>query len=910
MNLLEISSRRLLAGTVIAAMVPFLMVELFKPYLYTVMAISPYLVFHNTVEFFSVMVSLSIFGLGWYSYDQSRDSHSLFLSVAFLAVGLMDFMHTLSYSGMPPLITPNVTNKATLLWVAVRFFGASMFLASAFVSPGKAGFWLSKAVLMAGALSLSSLVFVGIIFFPDYLPAAFVQGSGLTPFKMMSEYVIVALMVLACIAYSRRLARTGEKLIQYYLAAFVICIFSELAFTLYKSAFDTYNMLGHIYKTCAFMLIYKGMFIASVRKPYEELLVANNSIRLSRNMLSHVMNSIPQSIFWKDRDSVYLGCNEVFARQAGLASPELIVGKTDYDLPWSHEESRGYCADDREVMRSATAKCHIIETQRQADGSTIWIDTTKIPFTDQDGSVRGVLGVYDDITWRKQAEEDLKEALLFNQQVINSAQEGIVVHDRELRYRLWNPFMEELTGVESGDVMGKTPLEAFPYLNNCGLMEMLAQVLADEKPAASEFYFEDPNTGKSGWIAYTCAPVLNTKGEVVGIIRMNRNNTENRKIEEQLRQSQKMEALGQLAGGVAHDFNNMLQVIIGYASLASMTATDSQKEQIAEILAASERASELTSGLLSYSRKQVFKIEPTDLVKLIGDVEKFLRRILGEDIAFTFTLDQPSEALVADIDRAHMQQVFVNLASNARDAMASGGSLSIRMEKIAIDEEFVHAHGFGIAGPYAHVTVSDTGCGIAKEHLHKIFEPFFTTKELGRGTGLGLSIVYGIIAQHNGFIRCYSEEGTGTAFHIYLPLSSGEALKQEVAPQDGAGDAEGKTLLVAEDDPAVRAITRTILEQHGYVVMEASNGREAVEVFREQEGNIDLVILDALMPGLNGVEALVAIREIKPDTKALFMSGYAREIIGGKMLIPDDARFICKPVLPARLIEAIREIVR
>jgi nitrogen-specific signal transduction histidine kinase len=388
---------------------------------------------------------------------------------------------------------------------------------------------------------------------------------------------------------------------------------------------------------------------------------------------------------------------------------------------------------------------------------------------------------------------------------------------------------------------------------------------------------------------------------------MNRNITESRKIEEQLRQSQKMEALGQLAGGVAHDFNNMLQVIIGYASLAGMNATATQKEQLAEILAASERASELTSGLLSYSRKQVFKLEPTDLVKLVKNVEKFLRRILGEDISFSF--EHPAEALAADIDRAHIQQVFVNLATNARDAMPTGGSLAIHMERIAIEDEFVRAHGFGVAGPYVLITVSDTGLGISREHLQKIFEPFFTTKDQGKGTGLGLSIVYGIITQHNGYIRCYSEVGTGTTFQIYLPLSSGETRTEEVSGNVDSGNVTGRTILVAEDDPAVRSITRTILEQHGYVVLEASDGRSAVEVFRTYEGRIDLVVLDALMPGMNGAEALRAIRELKPDTRALFMSGYAREIISGKMLIPEDARFICKPVLPARLIEAIREII-
>ncbi|NTW98843.1 MAG: PAS domain-containing protein [Geobacteraceae bacterium] len=902
------SSKQLIAVILASSTFPFLAVELFKSQLYTVVEISPYLVFHNVAEFFSVIVSFSIFGLGWYAYDQNRDQHSLFLSVAFFAIGLMDFMHTLSYAGMPPLITPNTPNKATQFWIAVRFFSASAFLSSVFVPSSTPSRRMSKAVLMTAALFISAIVFVSIIYFPEDIPTAFIQGVGLTQFKIISEYVIISLLILAAVMYWRRLSQTGERLTMYYLAAFVLCIFSELAFTLYNSAFDTYNMLGHMYKTAAFLLIYKGIFVASVRKPYEELFVSNEALRLNRNMLSHIMDSIPQSIFWKDRECVYLGCNKIFARQAGVDSPEDIVGKSDFDLPWGVEASEGYRADDRDVMARGEAKPHIVESLHTSEGAVIWIDTTKIPLVDSSGSVHGVLGVYEDITRRKQAEEALQEALQFNQQIITSAKEGIVVYDRDLRYRVWNPFMEQLTGLGSADVLGNTPREVFPFLKDAGVVERLAKVLEGETVDPLELPFQVAATGKSGWASDMCAPLLNAKGEIIGVIGTVRDISENRKTEEQLRQSQKMEALGQLAGGVAHDFNNMLQVVMGYSTLLSLDATAAQKEQIAEILAASERAADLTSGLLSYSRKQVFKIEPSDLGRLVAGVEKFLRRILGEDIALS--LELPSETLTAAVDRAHIQQVFINLSSNARDAMPSGGKLSIGMERIEMDEEFVTTHGFGTVGSYALITVSDTGSGIPKEHRQKIFEPFFTTKGVGQGTGLGLSIVYGIITQHNGFINCYSEEGAGTTFHIYLPLSPEWLQPHETAVAIDTDEDKGKIVLIAEDDPAVRKITRDILQLHGYVVLEASNGREAVTIFRDHAHTIDLVVLDALMPELNGAEALSAIREIKPGAKALFMSGYGREIISGKMLIPDDAEFVGKPVLPARLMEAIRKLIR
>ena len=438
----QIPAIPLLVSTVFLSAIPFLLVELFKSSLYTVMVISPYLVFHNVTEFFSVMVSFSIFGLGWYAYDQNNDQHSLFLSVSFLAIGLMDFMHTLGYAGMPALITPHLPNKATQFWIAVRFFSASVFLISAFISLDSKRRWISKTPLMTCALVVSSVVFIAIIYFPDYVPVAFVQGIGLTPFKVNSEYVIIFLLVLATIMYWQRLSRTGERVIQYYLVAFVICIFSELSFTLYKSAFDTYNMLGHLYKIGAFLIIYKGIFVASVRKPYE-------SLNKSHTMLSRIINSIPQSLFWKDKTSVYLGCNQNFARRAGYDKSDDLIGLSDFDLAWSREEAESFRDDDRAVMERVEAKEHIIETQRQADGTTIWVDTTKV----ESGTVTGVLGVYEDITRQKQAEENLKQALLFNQQIISSAQEGIIVHDRDLRYLVWNPYMEKMIGIKSEDVV-------------------------------------------------------------------------------------------------------------------------------------------------------------------------------------------------------------------------------------------------------------------------------------------------------------------------------------------------------------------------------------------------------------------------------------------------------------------------
>lgn len=272
--------KAVLAGTFLVFLGPFLAVMLFPAQLELVMEKSTYLVFHNVAEFFSIMVSLSVFSVGWYTYDQSKDRRALFLGTAFLAVGLLDFMHTLSNAAMPAFFTPNSTNKSTQFWISARLFDASALLASAYVYADTQGRWLAKTSLLAASLSITCLLFTGIVFFPEFLPATAIQGVGLTPLKRYLEFAVILLLVAASVAYWRRMARTGDRLLIYNLAAFIICIFSEAVFASYKTGFDTYNVLGHIYKVVAFYLIYKGIFASSVQKPYVDLSGANEKLRL------------------------------------------------------------------------------------------------------------------------------------------------------------------------------------------------------------------------------------------------------------------------------------------------------------------------------------------------------------------------------------------------------------------------------------------------------------------------------------------------------------------------------------------------------------------------------------------------------------------------------------------------------
>lgn len=905
MNKIEnIAPLKLLASITAASLLPFVAVALFKAELYMVVDIASYLVFHNVVELFSVMVSLSIFALGWNAYDLNRDRHALFLSVAFLAIGLIDFMHILGYHGMPQFITPNVTNKATQFWIAARFLSAIVFLGSVFVSVESTGRWLSKSFLMASAVTLSALVFIGIIYFPDSLPAAFIDGVGLTPFKIVSEYVIIFLLVLTAAIYWRRLSLGGDRLMQYYLAAFILCIFSELAFTLYKSAFDSYNMLGHIYKIIAFCMIYKAIFVAAIRKPYDELSVSNAELLQNRDMLSHIINTIPQAIFWKDSDCIYLGCNQVFARKAGIENPRDIVGLSDFDLPWSREETEGYRADDMEVMESGKGKRHIIETQRQLDGLAIWIDTTKIALTDRAGTIYGVLGVFDDITEQKQAQETLQRSEERHRSILQTALSGYWLTDLQGNLLEVNESYCRMSGYSEEELLTMSISDLDVIEADGDTSSHVQKIMTHGSDRFESRHRRKDGTVFDVEVSTTFQPIEG--GRIVVFLR---DITHNHKLEEQLRQSQKMEAIGLLAGGIAHDFNNILTVIMGYCSLLSMTPhTDSfENEALEHLNSAAERAAQLTRSLLAFSHKQVMDPKPIYLNDVVQQVQKFLIRIIGEDITLKSIFSDATLKVMADAGQ--IEQVLMNLATNARDAMPGGGTLTIETGAQEIDDSFVANHGYGIPGRYAVMSVSDTGIGMNEETRNKIFEPFFTTKEVGRGTGLGMGIVYGIVTQHNGFVYVYSEPGKGTAFKIYIPLldkNETVGIIKVAAKQPHGGN---ETILVVEDDPSIRRLVETLLVRSGYKVLLAENGQEGVDAFIVNRSRIKLILMDMIMPKKSGIEAY---REIKPalgEIKVIFISGYTDDFIRSRGELEAGTDLIMKPLKPTDLLRKVREML-
>jgi len=383
---------------------------------------------------------------------------------------------------------------------------------------------------------------------------------------------------------------------------------------------------------------------------------------------------------------------------------------------------------------------------------------------------------------------------------------------------------------------------------------------------------------------------------------------EKRHLEHQLNHSQKLEAIGQLAGGVAHEFNNIMPAIIGFGHLLVMkTEENSQLRHFSnQILTSAERASVVTRSLLTFSRKHVLYPHHVNVNETIEKIGTLLSRLIREDIEFR--TDLGSERLVVLADEGQLEQVLVNLVTNARDAMPKGGVVTVSTGVAELPREYVRSYGYGQPGLLGRISIIDTGIGMDATIREKIFEPFFTTKEPGKGTGLGLAIVYGIIKQHNGYIEVSSEPGEGSDFSLYLPLAEGvEKARETVPPSDLRTGTE--TILIAEDDDDVRMLHRDLLEECGYTVLEAANGSDACAVFLENRERIDLLIFDVIMPKMNGREAYEEIRKARPDIRALFTSGYTGDILGGAAGIEPQFDFIAKPITPDEFLRKVREVL-
>jgi two-component system cell cycle sensor histidine kinase/response regulator CckA len=598
-------------------------------------------------------------------------------------------------------------------------------------------------------------------------------------------------------------------------------------------------------------------------------------------------------IFQSTPDGRLLSVNPALARMYGYDSPEEIV-RTITDIQHQLYVDPNRRDEFKRLLEKDGLVQHFEVQVYRKDGRKIWLSATSHVVREGNTIVR-YEGTFEDITDRKLLEDQLRQAEQKYRDIVENAVVGIFQSTTAGRYTTVNPVMARMLGYQSPqDLLASiTDISQQVYVDPQRREEFKRMV--EEHGVATNFELQAYR--KDGSKMWLCANVraVSKDGATVGYEGTNEDITHRKLLEDQLRQAQKMEAVGQLAGGVAHDFNNALGVITGYSDLLQMNlpAGDPSHRHAVEIGKAGHRAAALTRQLLAFSRKQVIQPVVLDLNAATSELENMLRRLIGEHIEITF---KRSPALGrVKMDPGQVEQVLMNLAVNSRDAMPQGGRLCIETANIELDETYARQNVFVIPGSYVMLSVSDTGCGMDKDTQLHIFEPFFTTKQPGKGTGLGLSTVYGIAKQNAGYIVACSELGKGTTFRLYLPRLSDTAKLALPLQAPETLPCGTETILVVEDEEPLRTLTRTCLESNHYYVLDAPDAATALDLAKKHNGRIHLLLTDVVMPGMSGRTLANQLTASRPELKVLFMSGYTNDLIDQHGILDRDTVLLEKP---------------
>lgn len=628
-------------------------------------------------------------------------------------------------------------------------------------------------------------------------------------------------------------------------------------------------------------------------------------LRASEEKYRSVFDNINDAIFIHNiKDVSILDVNQKMCEMFGFTHEEALQLRMEdicaYDTEYTRETSRKY------IQKTINEGPQIFQWKcKDKAGRIFWVEIN-LKLINLDGQDR-LIAVVRDISQSKKAKEALVESEKRFRTIFESSPVGISIARRDGILINSNPAFQKMLGYTKEELARNFLEITYPddVPKNLRLFTDMVEGKRDH------YWMEKRYIHKNGsiiWANLIVTVIRDRDGAFKYNFAIVENITERKKLEDRLRHAQKLEAIGQLAAGVAHDFNNILTAIIGYGNLLKMKLRDNEQlsHSINQLLAITERGAGLTQSLLAFSRKQIISLKPVNLNALVERIGKLIPRFIGEQIEFRKNLSSKNITIMAD--SSQLEQVLMNLAGNARDAMPEGGVLTIDTALVELDACYVKMHGFGSPGPYALITVSDTGTGIDAETMDKIFEPFFTTKEVGEGTGLGLSLVYGIIKQHEGYINVCSEPGHGATFKIHIPLAK-ETAKEGAGTDDQPAIGGTETILLAEDEKEVRSAIKGILEEYGFTVIEAADGKEAVGKFLAHKSSIQLLVFDVVMPNMSGKEAFAAIRRINPGMKVIFTSGYKTITTQANDVIEDGTIFISKPVQPQYLLQKIREAI-
>jgi len=630
-----------------------------------------------------------------------------------------------------------------------------------------------------------------------------------------------------------------------------------------------------------------------------------------------VVEAIPDAVAAVNQQGVIIQVNSQTESLFGYTREELIGQKIEMLVPDrqrpQHHLHREHFHQEPKIRRMGSG---LDLCGRRRDGSEFPVEISLSPVA-TDGETM-VLSVIRDISDRKRIEEELrrvneeldrrKSRELRDSQnrlalIVDSSQDAIIGKNLDGIITHWNKGAEHIYGYTAQEMIGRPITVLAPKERKDEIPAILKKIRNGEQVE----YFESIRVTKDKRalnVSISVSPIYDQDGKVVGASTIARNITSQKKIEDQLRQSQKMEAVGRLAGGVAHDFNNLLGIVTACSELLRANVHDSDSQEYLEnIREAAKRGASLTRQLLAFSRRQPVQMQLLDLNEKLRELNKLLHPLMGDGVEIV--LIPRSSSAIVEADPGQLDQIVINLAANARDAMPQGGKLIIETAAFDFDESFAHDHPAIMMGRYVMLAVSDNGTGMDEETRSRIFEPFFTTKETGKGTGLGLATVYGIVKQSGGYVWVYTEPGHGTTFKIYLPSAEHKVGAVSVAqPEALPARREGFTILMAEDDTVMRRLTRKMLEAHGYRVLEAEDGTSALNVIASHQGPVHLILTDVMMKGMNGPELVLRIMESHNEIKVVYMSGYTGELVANQG-VESGIRLLEKPFTRADLLKTL-----
>lgn len=833
-----------------------------------------FLLFHTLAELFAIIVAVLMCVVAWQMYPFTRNNYLMYLGCGYFWVGALDLLHTLSYKGMN-IFNIGIEDAAIQFWITTRYLEAILLLSAPWFLNNKLNYKFVFLGYGAAAIAIYLTISLG------FLPVTFIEGKGLTSFKITSEYVIIFMLVIAAFYLWSKKQLLDSRIVNIMMLSLMLTMCAELAFTFYINVYGLSNFVGHIFKFFSYWLIFMAMIRTTLHEPFAVMTRSANTY-----------DAVPDATILVDANGIIHQANIAACDLAG-ANKSLLIGESSHK--WFHpadlnENICPVCTSSRDGLKLSGLEIEDKNNERWLDYSLSPVESV----VDFVGSVETIRN----ITHRKKIEQQLTDLNELKNSIVENLPAMLFVKRADdHRYVEWNKAAEDLTGLKREEILGKNDYDFFTHDEASFYIEMDKKVISEgllhdipEEPIHTKYKgIRQLHTRK--------IPIFNNQGEASYLLGISQDITSKKETEEMLRRSQKMEAVGQLSGGIAHDFNNQLGIVTGYLEFLKVHLEDEEKQRgwVENASKAAQRCVELTKQLLLFSRAKAPGKKIVDINHVLNEIEDIIEKSVTPEVDIIYQLE-PKVWTVA-IDQGELEDAVVNMVINSRDAMPDGGNLYLRTSNIYIDNDYVATNPGMKIGEHVMLEVKDSGTGMSDSVVEHVFEPFYTTKPVGKGTGLGLSMVYAFVERYDGSIKINTMVDAGTSIKMYLPRAGAAddtesvTIKNDRLAELPTGS---ETILIVDDEIDLLNLAADYICEQGYSVLKAANATEALSLLSKNK--VDLMFSDIVMPGgMNGYELADAVIKDYPQTKVLLSSGYTGKSTGAVYQTEFKDLIVAKP---------------